>query len=232
MPIMEVFRRYPREVFTAMGARFAENVSYYIFTVVVVTYLTKNPPDHTASNSFVLNAVLIGAAVHFVTIPIWGALSDRFGRKPIYLFGAVGVGVWAFAFIFLINTDNFVLTVLAVVGGLLFHGAMYGPQAAFLSELFGTKVRYSGVSVGYQLASILAGGLAPLIAVALYTGFGSGYAVSGYVAISALITIIAVGTYSETKNRDLAADPAFDRGNDPVPAARQSSGRREDRSVS
>jgi MFS family permease len=203
-----------------MGARFAENVSYYIFTVVVVTYLTKNPPDHTASSSFVLNAVLIGAAVHFVTIPIWGALSDKFGRRPVYLVGAVGVGVWAFAFIFLVDTNNFALTVVAVVGGLLFHGAMYGPQAAFLSELFGTKVRYSGVSVGYQLASIVAGGLAPLIAVALYTSFGSGYAVAVYVAISAVVTIVAVGTYSETRDRDLVADPAFDRSS-PVAAPHQ-----------
>ena len=211
MPILEVFREYPREVFTAMGARFAENVSYYIFTVVVVTYLTKNPPDHTASSSFVLNAVLIGAAVHFVTIPIWGALSDKFGRKPIYLLGAIGVAVWSFAFIFLIDTGNFTLTVIAVVVGLILHGAMYGPQAAFLSELFGTKVRYSGVSVGYQLASIVAGGLAPLIAVALYTGFGSGYPVAVYVSVSALITVVAVGTYTETRKRDLANDPAFDR---------------------
>ncbi len=211
MPIVEVFRKYPREVLTAMGARFAENVSYYIFTVVIVTYLTKNPPDHTASSSFVLNAVLIGAAVHFVTIPMWGALSDRLGRKPLYLFGAIGVAVWSFAFVFLIDTNNFTLTVVAVVGGLLFHGAMYGPQAAFLSELFGTRVRYSGVSVGYQLASIVAGGLAPLIAVSLYTGFGSGYAIAGYVTVASLITVLAVGTYTETKNRDLADDPAFRR---------------------
>ncbi|HEX5812523.1 MAG TPA: MFS transporter [Pseudonocardia sp.] len=204
MPIVEVFRRYPREVLTAMGARFAENVSYYIFTIVITTYATKRLG---LPSSTVLGAVLIGAAVHLVTIPVWGALSDRFGRRPVYLLGAAGVGIWAFAFIALVNTRSFPMLVLAVVGGLLFHGAMYGPQAAFLSELFGTKVRYSGVSIGYQLASILAGGLAPLVAVWLYTTFDSGYAVSWYVAACAVVTILAVGTYHETRYRDLAADP-------------------------
>ena len=87
-------------------------------------------------------------------------------------------GVWAFVFIALLDTGNFAFTTLAVVGCLVFHGAMYGPQAAFLSELFGTKLRYSGTSVGYQLASVVAGGLAPTIAVALYTAFDSGYAVA------------------------------------------------------
>ena len=204
MPIVEVFRRYPREVLTAMGARFAENVSYYIFTIVITTYATKRLG---LPSSTVLGAVLIGAAVHLVTIPVWGALSDRFGRRPVYLLGAAGVGIWAFAFVALVNTRSFPMLVLAVVGGLLFHGAMYGPQAAFLSELFGTKVRYSGVSIGYQLASILAGGLAPLVAVWLYTTFDSGYAVSWYVAACAVVTILAVGTYHETRYRDLAADP-------------------------
>ncbi len=138
---------------------------------------------------------------------MWGALSDRFGRRPDYLLGAAGVGIWAFAFVALVNTRSFPMLVLAVVGGLLFHGAMYGPQAAFLSELFGTKVRYSGVSIGYQLASVLAGGLAPLVAVWLYTTFDSGYAVSWYIAACAVVTILAVGTYHETRHRDLAADP-------------------------
>ncbi|GAA1292777.1 MFS transporter [Pseudonocardia aurantiaca] len=201
MPIIEVFRRYPREVFTAMGARFAENVSYYIFTIVVTTYATQRLG---LSSSFVLGAVLIGAAVHLVTIPIWGALSDRYGRKPLYLIGAAGVGVWAFVFIALLDTRSFPLVVVAIVVGLLFHGAMYGPQAAFLSELFGTDVRYSGVSIGYQLASVVAGGLAPIVAVALYTSFGTGYAVSVYVAVCALVTIFAVATYGETRHRDLS----------------------------
>jgi metabolite-proton symporter len=202
-PFLEVLRRYPREVLTAMGARFAENVSYYIFTIVITTYATKRLG---LPSSTVLGAVLIGAAVHLVTIPLWGALSDRVGRRPLYLLGAAGVGLWAFAFIALLDTRSFPLIVLAVVGGLLFHGAMYGPQAAFLSELFGTKVRYSGVSVGYQLASIAAGGLAPLVAVWLYTTFDSGYAVAWYVLACAVVTLLAVASYGETRHRDLAAD--------------------------
>jgi metabolite-proton symporter len=206
MPILEVFRRYPREVLTAMGARFAENVSYYIFTIVISTYMTQ---QFGLPSSFVLGAVLIGAAVHVVTIPLWGALSDRMGRRPVYVIGAVGVGLWAFAFFALLNTESFALTALAVVVGLLFHGAMYGPQAAFLSELFGTKVRYSGVSIGYQLASVVAGGLAPIISVALLSAFGTGYAIAAYVAASSVVTLVAVLSYRETRDRDLNADAGF-----------------------
>ncbi|GAA2896048.1 MFS transporter [Pseudonocardia halophobica] len=209
LPIVEVLRRYPREVLTAMGARFAENVSYYIFTIVVSTYMKE---QFGLPSSFVLGAVLIGAAVHVVTIPLWGLVSDRIGRRPVYLLGAAGVGAWAFAFFALLDTQNFGLTVLAVVGGLIFHGAMYGPQAAFLSELFGTGVRYSGVSIGYQLASVAAGGLAPLVSVALLAAFGTGYAIAVYVAASALITLVAVATYRETRDRDLAADDGFGDG--------------------
>jgi len=200
MPLVEVLTRYPREVLTAMGARMAENVSYYIFTIVIATYAK----EHLGlGKSFALNAVLIAAAIHFCAIPLWGALSDRIGRKPVYLIGAVGVGIWAFVFIALVDTKNFGLATVAVTVGLVLHGAMYGPQASFFTELFGTRVRYSGVSVGYQLASILAGGLAPFIAVALLKSYDSGYAISVYVAVCAVISVLAVTLYSETSQRDL-----------------------------
>ena len=207
LPILQVLRRYPREVLTAMGARFAENVSYYVFTIVVLTYLDT---QYDTPRSFVLNAVLIGAAVHFVTIPMWGALSDRLGRKPVYILGAAGIVVWAPVFFYLVDTQRFDLTVLAVVVGLLFHGAMYGPQSAFFAELFGTKVRYSGVSIGYQLASIVAGGLAPLISVALLARFGNGYAIAAYLMVCGVISLVAVGSYSETGKRSLDADDALE----------------------
>jgi metabolite-proton symporter len=201
LPFLEVITRYRREVLTAMGARMAENVAYYIFTIVIATYAK----EHLGlGKSFALNAVLIGAAVHFFTIPLWGALSDRVGRKPVYLFGAVGVGIWGFVFIWLVDTKNFALAALAVTIGLVLHGAMYGPQASFFTELFGTRVRYSGVSVGYQLASIIAGGLAPFIAVALLKAYNSGFAIAVYVAVCAVISVIAVTSYGETHRRDLA----------------------------
>ncbi|TCN35129.1 metabolite-proton symporter [Kribbella orskensis] len=202
LPFVEVITKYPREVLTAMGARMAENVSYYIFTIVIATYAKEHLK---LDKSFALNAVLIGAAIHFCAIPLWGALSDRVGRKPVYLLGAIGVGIWAFVFIALVDTKNFALAAFAVTVGLILHGAMYGPQASFFTELFGTRVRYSGVSVGYQLASIIAGGLAPFIAVALLKAYDSGYAISIYVAVCSLISIIAVTSYGETRQRDLAA---------------------------
>ena len=136
--------------------------------------------------------MLIGSAVHFVTIPLWGALSDRVGRRAVYLFGAVGMAVWGFVFFALLDTQSFGVIALATTVGLVLHGAMYGPQAAFFSELFGTRVRYSGASIGYQLASILAGALAPLIAVALLDAWDSTVPVSLYLAAMCVLTVVAV----------------------------------------
>ncbi|WP_028663236.1 MFS transporter [Saccharomonospora halophila] len=200
-PIVTVLRRHWREVLIAMGARFAENVSYYVITAFVLVYLT----THLGmSKSLGINAVLVGSAVHFVMIPVWGWLSDLVGRRTVYLFGTAGMLVWAFVFFPMLDAATPLATIGAVTVGLVLHGAMYGPQAAFFSELFGTKVRYSGASIGYQLASIAAGGLAPLIATALLGAFGTSIPVSLYVAAGCVLTFVAVYLAKETKGTSLA----------------------------
>ena len=206
-PILTVLAHYKREVLVAMGARIAENVSFYLLTAFSLAYLTN---AQGAERSFTLNALVIASAVHFVTIPMWGALSDRVGSRPVYLFGAVGIGAWALALFGMLDAGNFWLSVFAITVGLLFHGAMYGPQAAFFSELFGTKSRYTGVGIGSQLASLVAGAPAPLIALALLGSFEdpNPTRVSIYLAVCAVITIVAVLAYGETSKRDLAADHA------------------------
>jgi metabolite-proton symporter len=195
-PVVEVFRHSWRQVLIAMGARMGENVSYYIITAFILVYVTQSLD---LSRSVGLNAVLIASAVHLAVIPLWGMLSDFVGRRAVYLFGAVGMGVWGFAFFVLLDTRSFVVIALAATVGLVLHGAMYGPQAAFFSELFGTRVRYSGASIGYQLASIGAGALAPLIAVALLDAWGSTVPVSLYVAGMCLISVVAVVVATETR---------------------------------
>ncbi|WP_030743296.1 MFS transporter [Streptomyces sp. NRRL F-5135] len=199
-PVVEVFRRSWREVLGAIGTRFGENISYYILTSFLLVYVTSHLelPKSTA-----LNAVLIGSAVHFVTIPAWGALSDRLGRKPVTLIGSVGMAAWAFAFFALVDSESFAVITLSVTVGLLLHGAMYGPQAAFISEMFDTKVRYSGASMGSQLASIVAGALAPIIAVELLKDFGSPTPIALYLCVAAVITTVTVAVLKETRGRDL-----------------------------
>jgi metabolite-proton symporter len=214
MPILEVIREYPREVLVAMGMRMAENISYYIFTVISITYATTYLD---VEKSVILRALLIGAAIQFFVVPAIGALSDRVGRRPLYLAGAVGVGVWTFVFFNLIDTGKPSLILFGVVVGLILHSLMYAPQAAFFSELFGTSVRYTGASVGYQLASIFAGALAPIIALELLGDVSEGNttAVGIYVAIASVITIIAVYFAKETAKSSLRHDRVLA---DPVPA--------------
>ncbi|MEQ1861565.1 MAG: MFS transporter [Chthoniobacteraceae bacterium] len=200
-PILEVLRRHPRNVLLAMGARFAENAYFYIFTVFVLSYATERLG---LKKSVLLNAVLLGSAVQFILIPVFGALSDRVGRRPVYLGGALFLALFAFPFFWLVDTKSTPLVWLAVSVGLVGHSAMYGPQAAFFAEMFGTGVRYTGASLGYQLASPLAGGLAPLIATALLSRSGGApWPVAVYLVGTALVTLACVWSAAETNRSDL-----------------------------
>ncbi|WP_018546338.1 MFS transporter [Streptomyces sp. LaPpAH-108] len=201
LPLVSVLRHHWRDVLVAMGARMAENISYYVITAFILVYATTSAG---VSKQTALNAVLIASAVHFAVIPAWGALSDRVGRRPVYLLGAAGIGLWMFPFFRLVDQGSFGSLIVAVTVGLVLHGAMYAPQAAFFAEMFATRMRYSGASIGAQFASVAAGAPAPLIATALLEEYDSSTPIALYVIAATLLTLIAVGVARETRHRDLA----------------------------
>ncbi len=189
MPIVDVLRTYPRSVLIAIGLRFAENGAFYVFTVFVLTYVTT---QLGLPNSLALLEVMIAVAIELFTIPFFGSLSDCLGRRPVYLFGAGATLLFAFPFFWFVNTGVGVFIWLAIVLALVEHAAMYGTQGAFFSELFGIRARYSGASLGYQLASVFAGGLSPIIALTLLSWSGSYWPVALYRCFMALVTLAAV----------------------------------------
>jgi len=201
LPILEVLRTHRRNVLLTMGARFAENAFFSIFTVWVLTYATQ---QLGTERSTVLNGVLLGSAAQLFAIPFFGAVSDRVGRRSVYLGGAIFLLAVAFPFFWLVDVKNTSLVWTAIVVGMIGHAAMYGPQAAFFSELFGTRTRYTGVSLGYQLAAPFAGGLAPLIASALlgWSG-GKAWPVAMYLIAMAVVTISSVFLAAETNCQEL-----------------------------
>ena len=201
LPAMDVIRQRPRAVVLGAGLRVGENISYYILTVFSLTYLVDVAAE---SRSLALNALLIGAAVQFFAIPLFARLSDRIGRRPVYAFGGLGLAVWSFAMFPLLGSGSNAQIYLALVVGLVLHGAMYGPQAAMIAELFPTRIRYSGVSIAYQLTSIVAGSLAPIIALALYQRYGSALPVAIYVGVACAISGLSALLARETKGVELA----------------------------
>ena len=200
-PILEVLTKYPKEVLLAMGARLAENGAFYLYTVFVLVYAVQHV--HMDRN-IVLWGLIIAAAIELPMIPIYGALSDRIGRRPVYLFGAVMTALTAYPIFWMLDTGSPWLVRLALFLGLIFgHAAMYAPQGAFFSELFGTRVRYSGASLGVQLSSVLAGGLSPIIATRLLQlGYARG-ALSLYLIGMAVITVVSVWLAEETHRSDM-----------------------------
>ena len=202
VPVMEVLRERPKALVLGAGLRVGENISYYILTVFSLTYLVD--VSHQ-SRSLALNALLIGAAVQFFAIPLFALLSDRIGRRPVYAFGAFGLAAWCFVMFGLLGSGDNVSIVLALVVGLVLHGAMYGPQAAFITELFPTRIRYSGVSLAYQLTSIVAGSLAPIIALWLYKQYDSATPVAVYVGAACLISGVSALLARETRGLELEA---------------------------
>jgi metabolite-proton symporter len=208
VPLVEVLRRHPRGLLVAMAARIGTDVAFYTFSLYVLTYVTGTVglPRQAA-----LTAVLVGSALQLVLIPFFGALSDRVGRRPVYAAGAAAAAVWAFAFFPLLDTANRLVIIVAVVVALATHAAMYGPQAAFVAELFSTRLRYSGASMGYQVAGILGGALAPIIAVKLVQTTGSAFAVSLYVLAMLVITGIGLWLAPETAHAPVEDEPARER---------------------
>ena len=205
IPVLDMIRHHPRNLLLAMGARIADNGVFYLYTVFVLTYATL--PQVGFSRLSVLNAVSIAAVLQIFTIPAYGWLSDRVGRRPVYLFGAVFTGLFAFPYFWLIETSSASLLVLAVVIGLVVgHAAMYGPQASFFSELFGTRVRYTGASLGYQLSSVIAGGLSPLVATGLLRRTGSSWPIALYIIVMAAVTTVSVLLASETAHKEIHAE--------------------------
>ncbi len=198
--VFEVFRRYPRGVFTAMGLRFAENILYYLVVTFSITYLKVIVDVDT---SRILLLLLLAHGLHFCVVPLVGRLSDRIGRKPTYMLGAAAGATWGFFAFPMMDTRNDFLILASVMIGLVFHALMYAGQPSIMAEMFPTRMRYSGVSLGYQVTSIVAGSIAPFIATGLVERYHSSVPVAIYLLGACVVTAVAVLFLKETKGVSL-----------------------------
>ena len=202
-PIVEVIKRQPKEIILSALLRMAEQAPFYVFTAFVFAYAVgtlKLPRD------LILAAVMTAACVSFVTIPLSGHISDRIGRRKMYLIGAAVVGLFGFLYFGMVDTAIPSAVFIAIVLSLIPHDMMYGPQAALIAEAFTPRLRYSGASLGYQLASVFAGGPAPLIATALFAAYGSGYAIAVYIAFTAVVSLVSAAFMPDYTGRDISME--------------------------
>jgi MFS family permease len=198
-PVLEALIKYPKRIALAAGAFLSIQVTFYILVAFLLAY---GVTSADMSRDDMLSAVLIGSAIMVPVQFMFSSYSDRNGRKGIFMTGAILTAIWAFAIFPLVDTGNFWLIVLAVTFGLSFLAMMYGPQAAFFTELFSTEVRYSGATLGYQLGAIAGGAFAPTIAAKLWTDFDI-FWVSIYIAIASILTLLSVMSLTETYKTDL-----------------------------
>ena len=198
-PIIEAIRKYPKRIILAAGAFLSVQVTFYILIAFMLVYGVSNT---NLSRDDILAAILIASAIQVPVQFAFASYSDKHGRKGIFMLGAILTALWAFAIFPLIDTGNFWYTVLAISGGLIFLAMMYGPQAAFFTELFTTEVRYSGATLGYQFGAIAGGAFAPTIATYLWTEYDV-FWVSVYIAFASLLTLLSVMALTETYQTDL-----------------------------
>jgi len=202
-PMLAVIKEHPKEIVLSALARMAEQAPFYIFTAFVFSYGIKSL---NVSRDFLLTAVLSASVLSFVSIPLFGYISDRIGRKNMYMIGAAVTGVFGFIYFAMLKTGAEPIIFLAIVLSLIPHDMQYGPQAALIAESFTGRLRYSGSSLGYQLASVIAGGPAPLIATYLYGAYNSAFAIAIYIAICAVITLIATAMMSDYTGKDISGE--------------------------
>ncbi|MDP9065361.1 MAG: MHS family MFS transporter [Pseudomonadota bacterium] len=200
-PILEAFRRQSKEIALSALARMAEQTPFYIYTAFVFTYAVGTL---NLSRDFVLFAVLVAAAVSFVTIPLSGHVSDRIGRKKLYMIGIGVTGLFAFIYFRMLDTGNALVIFLAIVFSLIPHAMLYGPQAAMIAESFKGNIRYSGASLGYQLASVIAGGPAPFVATWLFVRYHSPYAIAAYIAACSVVSLAATARMTDHTGQDIS----------------------------
>ena len=202
-PILEVIRKQPKEIILSALLRMSEQAPFYIFTAFVFAYAVG---PLKMDRNFILSAVIVAACVSFFTIPISGHISDLIGRRKMYIIGVITMGLFGFLYFAMMDPATPALVFLAIVISLIPHDMQYGPQAALIAESFTPRLRYSGASLGYQLASLVAGGPSPLIATWLFATYHSGYAIAVYIAVCAVISLISAAMMPDYTGKDISAE--------------------------